>query len=186
MAETQHARRGEIGAASTAERRLTECQVHNLLRNERRRAVLRLLTGSSEPTVAVRDLAERIAAEETGTDPPPRETRQSVYISLIQTHMPTLADAGVVEYDDQAKTATETAAVGQLAPYTEELSADGPSTDTRQERSILAPALAVILASWLLSAGAVLSVPPFGAVSPIVWLLCGVVGVAALAAYDRL
>ncbi len=66
--------------------------------------VLELL--GRERTWALSDLAEEIAAAETGERPPPRNKRQSVYVTLHQTHLPKLADHGVVDYDSERKTVT--------------------------------------------------------------------------------
>ena len=195
MSQTSPSRQGQTGTRPTGtERQLTESQVHNLLRNERRRAVLRLITQSPEAAVAVRDLAEQIAAEETGATPPPRDTRQSVYISLIQTHLPALDSANVIEYDDQAKKVASTDLVDQLAPYTVALTRadsdsteEGPADSPRSRReSVLVPALAVVATSWLLSAGASAGLPLLDVASPVLWSLCGVIGLTALFAYDRL
>jgi hypothetical protein len=79
-------------------RRMTECQIHGILANERRRGVIERLD-ASPGTVTVRDLSEAIAAAETGESPPPARVRESVYTSLHQTHLPKLHDVGVVEYD---------------------------------------------------------------------------------------
>ncbi|WP_117595018.1 DUF7344 domain-containing protein [Haloprofundus halophilus] len=80
---------------------LSEADVHDVLRNDRRRLTLERLAETGEETV--RDLSEHIGAIESGEDPPPRNVRQSVYISLHQTHLPKLDDLGVVDYDDNSK-----------------------------------------------------------------------------------
>ncbi len=81
---------------------LLEADIHDVLRNDRRRMVLELLGEADEPVTA-RELSEAIAARETGEDPPPRDVRQSVYISLQQTHLPKLSKLGIVAYDEQTK-----------------------------------------------------------------------------------
>nr|WP_231554302.1 hypothetical protein [Halobellus rufus] len=65
------------------------------------------------------DLAERIGAVEAGESPPPRNVRQSVYVSLHQTHLPKLDDLGIVEYDPDAKTVTIADNAGDVAVYME-------------------------------------------------------------------
>ena len=77
---------------------MTECQIHGILANERRRAVIEQLDASAG-TVTVRDLSASIAESETGESPPPARVRESVYTSLHQTHLPKLHEVGVVEYD---------------------------------------------------------------------------------------
>ena len=53
--------------------------------------------------MSVRALSEAVATLETGEDPPPRNKRQSVYVSLHQTHLPKLDDLGIVVYDSESK-----------------------------------------------------------------------------------
>ncbi|MGQ4555640.1 DUF7344 domain-containing protein [Halobellus sp. GM3] len=84
-------------------RKLSETDIHDLLRNDRRRQTIKCLQEQGRE-VMLRDLAEEIAARETGESPPPRNIRDSVYISLHQNHLPKLDDAGVVDYDRDRKT----------------------------------------------------------------------------------
>jgi hypothetical protein len=85
----------------TGEWVLDEGDIHDVLRNERRRHTLELLRDNGE-TSSVRDLSEEVAALETGESPPPRNIRQSVYVSLHQTHLPKLDDLGIAVYDADA------------------------------------------------------------------------------------
>ena len=82
---------------------LSETDIHNLLRNDRRRHTIKCLQEHGRE-VMLRDLAEDIAELETEESPPPRNIRDSVYISLHQNHLPKLDDAGVVDYDQDRKT----------------------------------------------------------------------------------
>ena len=75
-----------------AERGSTELEaveIHDVLSNERRQMVLDRLRESGG-TMSARDLSEYIAERETGESPPPRNIRQSAYVSLHQTHLPKL------------------------------------------------------------------------------------------------
>lgn len=81
---------------------LTEDDIYHILRNPRRRETLRHL-GSTGGPATVRDLSEIVAAQETGEEPPPRDVREAVYISLHQNHLPTLAEHDIVEYDRDRK-----------------------------------------------------------------------------------
>jgi hypothetical protein len=83
----------EIGADG-----LDEGTIHDVLRNDRRRLVIESLLDNGG-TADVSGLAERIAARESGSDPPPKNKRQSVYVSLHQTHLPKLDDLDIVAYD---------------------------------------------------------------------------------------
>ena len=76
-----------------------------LLSNRRRRQLLCLLV-QSEETRSLRTVAREIVGRLEGTEPTDvaDETYRSVYVSLYQNHVPQLAAAGVVDYDDTART----------------------------------------------------------------------------------
>lgn len=80
---------------------LDEATIHDVLRNDRRRIALESLRETSG-VADLSDLAETIAAKESGSDPPPSDKRQSVYVSLHQTHLPKLDSLGIIEYDSDA------------------------------------------------------------------------------------
>lgn len=82
---------------------LKPVEIHDILSNERRQLILQFLQAASGSMTA-QELAERIAEAETGTAPPPRNIRQSAYVSLHQTHLPKLDELGVIEYDHIEKT----------------------------------------------------------------------------------
>ncbi|MFO7926669.1 MAG: DUF7344 domain-containing protein [Halobacteriota archaeon] len=77
---------------------LDEAMIHDVLRNDRRRLVIETLR-EGEGTEAVSDLADIVATRESGDDPPRKNKRQSVYVSLHQTHLPKLDTLDIVEYD---------------------------------------------------------------------------------------
>jgi predicted transcriptional regulator len=81
---------------------LDPAEIHDVLRNDRRRLVLQRLRDRTEDQ-PVRELAEYVAGVEAGETPPPRNVRQSVYVSLHQTHLPKLDELGIVEYDAESK-----------------------------------------------------------------------------------
>jgi predicted transcriptional regulator len=103
---------GDDGAEAT----LSRSEIHDVLRNERRRLVLERLWADGSETV--RELSEQIGAVEAGETPPPRNVRQSVYVSLHQTHLPKLDDLGIVVYDDDAKEVSLAARAADLERYT--------------------------------------------------------------------
>jgi hypothetical protein len=78
-------------------RGLPEADAFRILDNPRRRATLRQL--GSDGTTTLSELATAVAAAETGHSPAPRRVRDSVYASLKQTHLPLLAEQGILEYD---------------------------------------------------------------------------------------
>jgi hypothetical protein len=69
--------------------RIDPREIHDVLRNDRRRLTLQYLKQRLEP-VEVRELSERVAELEIGESPPPRDIRKSVYNALNQTHLPKL------------------------------------------------------------------------------------------------
>jgi hypothetical protein len=85
---------------STSDTELTQDDVFEILSSPRRRYLLYYLRQRQEP-VELTDLAEHVAAWENGIDPDELTTqeRKRVYVSLYQTHVPKLDDAGVVDYD---------------------------------------------------------------------------------------
>lgn len=75
--------------------------VFEILSNTRRRMLLYYLR-QNDGSATVRELAEQIAALENDVDVEElgRQQRKRVYVSLYQTHVPKLEEAGIVEYDD--------------------------------------------------------------------------------------
>jgi len=94
--------------------------VFEVLSNERRRYVLHHLKATGE-RVSVRDLSEQVAAWENGIDRAavtPKE-RKRVYTALHQTHLPKMADVGVIDYDRDRGTLELTDAVEAFDIYLE-------------------------------------------------------------------
>lgn len=93
----------------------------DLLSNGRRRFVLQQLQRRREG-VELSDLAEELAAEENGVPPDElsAQQRKRTYVSLYQTHIPKLAEAGVVDYDSDSGMVYPTRHVDELAQYFEE------------------------------------------------------------------
>lgn len=79
---------------------LSQDLVFEVLKSPRRRYALYYLRQQNRP-VDLSEITEQVAAWEnrTTTDALETEQRKRVYISLYQTHLPKLADAGIVEYD---------------------------------------------------------------------------------------
>ncbi len=90
-------------AQQSRKRSLDEGDIHDVLRNTRRRLTIDCLQETEDGQMSVRELSEQVAARETGETPPPRNKRQSVYVSLHQTHLPKLHKLGIVRYDDDSK-----------------------------------------------------------------------------------
>lgn len=77
---------------------LPETDRRRLLAAERRRLALAVLAEQTTP-VELAELAPEIAAREAGVDAIEEEAVEQVAITLHHTHLPTLAEVGVVEYD---------------------------------------------------------------------------------------
>lgn len=84
----------------TTDTSLSQDVVFELLSSPRRRYILYHLRQSNEP-VELTTLAEQVAAweNETDVDSITEQERKRVYVSLYQTHIPRLDEAGVIEYD---------------------------------------------------------------------------------------
>ena len=79
---------------------LTEDLIFDVLKNRRRRYTLHYLKQQERP-VELSELAEQVAAWENDKTVAAltANERKSVYTSLYQTHLPKLADAGIVQYN---------------------------------------------------------------------------------------
>ena len=106
------------GGTVAAEGTLEEGEIHDVLRNDRRRLTLEALR-EADGGSTVRELSEVVAARETGEEPPPRNKRQSVYVSLHQTHLPKLDELGIVEYDGDSKEVTLQERIEEVEVYME-------------------------------------------------------------------
>lgn len=75
-------------------------QVFGILRNQRRRNVLRYLT-MVEREISLSELAEQIAAWECEKDVSQinSQERKRVYVGLYQCHLPKMADVGAIRYN---------------------------------------------------------------------------------------
>lgn len=100
------------------EGKLQPSEIHDVLRNERRRRAIEFLA-ERDGTHTVDDLAKHIASIETGESPPPHDVRKSVYVSLHQTHLPKLDELGIVEYDLRSKKLELTDRAGEVEAYME-------------------------------------------------------------------
>jgi hypothetical protein len=111
----------------SADGELDEADIHDVLRNDRRRLVIERLQSTDDGSETVRELSERIATAESGESPPPRNIRQSVYVSLHQTHLPKLDDLGIVEYDSDSKQVRLAEGADEVAVYMEVVPREGIS-----------------------------------------------------------
>ncbi|MFW5917096.1 MAG: DUF7344 domain-containing protein [Halorubrum sp.] len=150
-------------------------QVYTILANERRRQALEQL-GSVGGVVTVHELSALVAGHETGESPPPKRSRESVYTSLVQTHLPKLEDLGVIEYDRETQTIELSRHARDVSLYTE-IVARGGVTWSELYRALGVVSLTVVLA-------ALLGAPLVSAVDPVLWTSLFLAGFAAAGAYQ--
>lgn len=150
---------------------LSPDDVFDVLRNARRRYVLRAL--QQVDSIQLGTLAERIAAREhqTTVDRVSSSERKSVYTSLYQTHLPKLADQGVIDYDRDRGVIELTEAATQLEAFL-----DLPTDERRWSKRYLALTIAAWIA--LLGYGIVGSTLPLTVLAAIFVFLVVLLGVA--------
>lgn len=94
---------GARAGGQNGSKRLSQDDIFDLLSNSRRRYALHYLLQEEDPPT-LRDLSRQVAAWENDTaiEDITSKQRRRVYIALHQTHLPTMDDAGVVNYDTSA------------------------------------------------------------------------------------
>lgn len=139
---------------------LSRADIFDLLSNRRRRFVLRYLRSEREP-VSLESLIRAAAAQENDkpVEAVSKEEERRMYISLYQTHIPLLDDAGLVDYDPNTKTVRPTDRLRVVEPYL-----DSPETGPHWHRYYLFLAM---LNAALLTSG-VLNVASSGIVRTVV------------------
>jgi hypothetical protein len=153
---TENDTAGGSGAA------LSNDVIYDQLANRRRRYALHHLKQTGEP-VAVRDLAEQVAAWENDTtvDDLGSQERKRVYIALYQSHLPTMDEAGLVTYDDEASTVELADTLADIDVYLEVV----PDRDLPWDLYYLG----LSAANGILLALAYLDVQPFTRVPNLGW-----------------
>lgn len=150
--------------------------VTGIVLNQRRRYALYHLHESSGP-VALEDLARQVAAWERATTPDEvaGEYAESVLSSLRRTHLPYLAESGLVTYDDRRDLVTGQVEDPEVALFL--------ANDPRTVVSWYKVYLALTVVSAVLIGLIWLGVSPFDRIDPIVAaaLVVGLFTVASLA-----
>lgn len=141
---------------------LASVDIHDVLSNERRQMTIELLR-EQESSMTARELSEQIAEQETGESPPPRNIRQSAYVSLHQTHLPKLDDLGIVEYDQSAKTVELNERAEQVSVYLERVPKYGLSWGEYY--------IGTAVVGLLLVVGAEMGVPGLSAIGVTGWAM---------------
>ena len=78
---------------------LSKSDIFGVLQNDRRRLMLELLR--NQGSQSVRSLSEEIARIESQNEEPKRGVRKSIYVSLLQTHIPKMESLGIVAFDKE-------------------------------------------------------------------------------------
>ncbi|WP_323676960.1 hypothetical protein [Halorubellus sp. PRR65] len=153
---------------------LDQDAIFHTLSNERRRSVIQVLRARDAATV--RDLTGAVAGIEYGVDADRLDHRQRkrVYTSLVQTHLPSMASYGLVEYDKDRGVVTPEASLDTFDPYLD-AEASAARSNARTLRS-LTGAFAVLTALLAVDAPLIGGIPAFAVA------LTGTLGIGALAA----
>ena len=150
-------------------------QVYAILANERRRRALEHIE-SVGGVVTVHELSTLVASHETGDASPPARCRESVYTSLVQTHLPKLAEVGVIEYDKATQTIELSRHARDVSLYTE-IIAKGGITWSELYRALGIVSLTVLLA-------VLLEFSAFALINPVLWTSLSLGAFAAVGAYQ--
>lgn len=157
---------------------LENTTVHDILSSERRQLLLELLREGEIEEMSLRALSERIAEIETGESPPPRNIRQSVYVSLHQTHLPKLDDLDIVDYDQQAKTISIDGRIEEVSVYMETVPKYGISWSEYY--------LGLSMCGLLLLAGTAIGVPLIASIDGGTWGAILLIILAVSATYQTI
>ncbi|WP_225336116.1 DUF7344 domain-containing protein [Halomicrobium urmianum] len=118
--ETESETEIESDAETEAETELTRDDIFHLLQCRRRRLVLKYLKEyDGDGPARMSDIAEHIAALEHDTtiDALRSQQRQRVYIALYQSHLTTMDEAGVIEYNQDRGYVEKTDIAERFDPY---------------------------------------------------------------------
>lgn len=138
---------------------MDESEIFHILGNDRRREIINSFAESREP-ITLSELATEIATHESD-DEPPEDLYKSVYVSLQQTHLPKMADEGIIAYDRDAKTIEPGPKLDEVEVYV------GDRQALRQP--LYSPPLVVSVLALATIVAALLGVPVVSAVDIGVW-----------------
>ncbi|MFB6256902.1 MAG: hypothetical protein ABEH58_09305 [Haloplanus sp.] len=151
----------------------TEQEVFDVLSNRRRRYALYALLDDDSATIG--SLAEQVAAWENDCAVPevtPTE-RKRAYTALQQSHLPKLERTGLISFDRESGRVHPTETLGEMDTHLEVAGKEQPPWD-RYYLVLSAVTAGIVVGVWL-------ELPPFRAVSPLLWLTF-VVGLFAVSA----
>ena len=148
--------------------------VFDILRNDRRRAVLRYLKRRDARSATLDEMATHIAGRENDVDVSRVSSTQSkrVYFALYQSHLPKMDDVGIIDYD-RNRGIIEPKGLSHLEPHLSII--DGNEQGTESWLVVFG----ILVASGLLLALGRYTIGPLGFVTGDVWvaiLICAMVG----------
>jgi DNA-binding transcriptional ArsR family regulator len=125
---------------------LSKDEIFYLLKNRRRRDIVRYLT-DNEGTATLSELAEHIAAWENDIDVQALDSgqRKRVYVALYQTHLPKLAENGIVDYERNRGNVELTENADHLRTYLDDDEAETDPWSKRYAALSLAGAFSALL-----------------------------------------
>lgn len=150
--------------------KLSRDQAFDILSNRRRRYALHYLSKEADG-ITLQNLAKQIAAweNETPVEELSKKQQKRVYVSLYQTHIPKLEEAGIVDYEDETGMITLTNRAGDVTTY---LRAGHDRSDEWYRYYLV-----LVIVSTVVFGASVLEVSLFGAIPPVA------VAVATIAAF---
>ena len=131
-----------------AEHHLSQGEIFELLSNERRRGAIHYLK-REDREVRVDELVDAVVGWEHADD----TSRASVYAAMIQTHLPRMAEAGIVEFDRETSAVRPTDELDAVQLYLEY----SPAHDipwAEYYLGLAAVSAALVTVTWL-------AIPPF-------------------------
>ena len=165
--------------------------VFEILRNQRRRDVLRFFFEEDRTTVELGTLAEHLAAAEfeTTTAELTTQERQRMYVRLYQCHLPKMDEAGIIEFDSDRKTLELGVNARRLEPYlyldetpptAADETADDEAVDGPEPHHYLAASVGGLLVTVATALGAVSAVFVVELLLPALSVLVGAFGMFQL------
>ncbi len=76
---------------------INKSDIFSVLQNERRRMMLEIL--HKDGPKSLRDISEAIARVESNSNEPVSNVRKSIYVSMLQTHLPKMENMGIIAYN---------------------------------------------------------------------------------------
>ena len=161
------------------EQELSLDEIFELLKNERRREVIKYLLESPDGRATLSDLAELIAAKENDIEirELSSDQRKRVYVGLYQCHLPKMDDMGVIDFESNRGTVELNSSVAQLQPYLERINDEPERQLPVVELSITLGVLAALIPAFL-------GVGPIASLAPVSWAVLSTTALVVVAAYQ--